>query len=216
MRYVISLIALLFALGVSNPLTAQGRGHGQANKPSAGSTRSPKADHPKPKADRPAPNAGATKNGPTSKPTDHVAKADTRPKGNKHKTPDTTTGTPPTTSVTPTTPVTGKVKNPRLESRLLALLPPGTNVQDASQGFKTWGQFVAAVHVSNNLGLPFDSLKTAMTGATPMSLGQAIQSLKGETKTLDGATLTQTKIKNEVKKAEDAASTDLRLSSESN
>ncbi len=109
------------------------------------------------------------------------------------------------------------VKNPKLEARLLTLLPAGTNIQDASQGFKNWGQFVAAVHVSNNLGIPFADLKAAMTGlapgatpgttvptTTPMSLGQAIQSLKGTTTTAPG-TLSSTKIQNEVKKAEDAA-----------
>ena len=114
------------------------------------------------------------------------------------------------------------MKNPKLEARLLALLPPGTTIQDASQGFKNWGQFVAAVHVSNNLNIPFADLKTRMTGltpgalpgttvqTTPMSLGQAIQSLKGTTTTTETATLTPTKINNEVKKAEDAANVDLQ------
>jgi hypothetical protein len=77
------------------------------------------------------------------------------------------------------------------------MLPAGMTVTDAAQGFKNWGQFVAAVHVSNNLGLPFDQLKSLMTGSPipvsgtpsamvapvpvtgPMSLGQAIQTLKG-------------------------------------
>jgi hypothetical protein len=130
---------------------------------------------------------------------------------------------PPTTAVvTPTTPTTHSVKNPKLEARLQTLLPAGTNIQDASQGFKNWGQFVAAVHVSNNLNIPFADLKTAMTGMapgttapalTPMSLGQAIQSLKGTTTTEPGA-LSSTKIRTEVKKAEDAADLDLRLSRE--
>jgi len=36
------------------------------------------------------------------------------------------------------------------------------------------GQFVAALHVSRNLNIPFDQLKAEMTGKSPMSLGKAI------------------------------------------
>src|SRR5947209_8326417 len=46
--------------------------------------------------------------------------------------------------------------NPALSSKLSALLPPGTNLATASAGFKKLGQFVAAVHVSKNLGIPFE------------------------------------------------------------
>lgn len=67
--------------------------------------------------------------------------------------------------------------NPQLSAKLQALLPPGTNLQTAAAGFKNLGQFVAAVHVSKNLGIPFDQLKAAMTGTSPMSLGKAIQTL---------------------------------------
>ncbi len=67
--------------------------------------------------------------------------------------------------------------NPQLSSKLSALLPPGTNLATASAGFKNLGQFVAAVHVSKNLGIPFDQLKTKMTGPPPMSLGKAITAL---------------------------------------
>ncbi len=68
--------------------------------------------------------------------------------------------------------------NSQLASKLQALLPPGTNLQTAAQGFKNLGQFVAAVHVSKNLGIPFDQLKAKMTGPPPMSLGKAIQALQ--------------------------------------
>ena len=67
--------------------------------------------------------------------------------------------------------------NPKLAAKLQALLPPGTDLTAASQGFKNLGQFVAAVHVSKNLGIPFDQLKAKMTGPPPMSLGKAIQAL---------------------------------------
>ena len=46
----------------------------------------------------------------------------------------------------------------------------------ASSGFRNLGQFVAAVNVSNNLGIPFAQLKTRME--RPSGLGQSIQALK--------------------------------------
>jgi hypothetical protein len=67
--------------------------------------------------------------------------------------------------------------NPQLSAKLSTLLPPGTNLATASAGFKNLGQFVAAVHVSKNLGIPFDQLKATMTGPPPMSLGKAIHTL---------------------------------------
>jgi len=68
--------------------------------------------------------------------------------------------------------------NPALASRLKPLLPAGTNLQTAATGFKNLGQFVAAVHVSHNLHIPFDQLKAKMTGPHPESLGRAIQDLR--------------------------------------
>ena len=38
-------------------------------------------------------------------------------------------------------------------------------------------QFVASVHVSKNLGIPFDPLKEKLTGSSRTSLGEAIHSL---------------------------------------
>jgi len=67
--------------------------------------------------------------------------------------------------------------NTQLSAKLQALLPPGTNLQTAAQGFKNLGQFVAAVHVSKDLGIPFDQLKATMTGPPPQKLGQAIHTL---------------------------------------
>jgi hypothetical protein len=87
--------------------------------------------------------------------------------------------------------------NKQLASKLSSLLPSGTNLQAAASGFKNLGQFVAAVHVSHNLGISFASLKctelatkdacTTMTGTTTVtmtvpskssSLGQAIHTLR--------------------------------------
>jgi hypothetical protein len=74
-------------------------------------------------------------------------------------------------------------------SKIQSLLPPGTDIKTAESGFKNHGQFIAALHVSKNLMIPFDHLKAKMTGvsvnaagqttnSTPMSLGKAIQALR--------------------------------------
>jgi hypothetical protein len=69
-------------------------------------------------------------------------------------------------------------KNAKLASKLESLLPAGTNLQDAASGFKNFGQFVAAVHVANNLGIPFDQLKNKLVGTGSESLGKAIHDLR--------------------------------------
>jgi hypothetical protein len=68
-------------------------------------------------------------------------------------------------------------QNTKLASKLQGLLPPGTDLQAAAAGFKNLGQFVAAVHVSKNLGIPFDQLKAKMIGPPSESLGKAIHQL---------------------------------------
>ncbi len=66
-------------------------------------------------------------------------------------------------------------KTPQLSSRLQSLLPAGTNLSDAASGFKNLGQFIAAVHVSHNLGISFSDLKARMIAGD--SLGKAIEAL---------------------------------------
>jgi len=68
-------------------------------------------------------------------------------------------------------------EHPRLASKLQSLLPAGTNLDAAANGFKNMGQFVAAVHVSHNLNIPFDRLKEKMI-TDHKSLGGAIRELK--------------------------------------
>ncbi len=68
-------------------------------------------------------------------------------------------------------------QNTKLASKLQGLLPAGTDLQTAASGFKNLGQFVAAVHVSHNLGIPFDTLKSKLTGSGSESLGKAIKQL---------------------------------------
>jgi len=67
-------------------------------------------------------------------------------------------------------------QNEKLSSRLEAKLPAGTNLQEAAVGFKNLGEFVSAVHVSNNLGIPFADLKLGIVNGD--SLGDAIRALK--------------------------------------
>ena len=69
-------------------------------------------------------------------------------------------------------------QNTRLSENLSKLLPAGTDLQSAAAGFKNLGEFVAAVHVSHNLGIPFADLKTNLMAGD--SLGQAIRKLRPE------------------------------------
>jgi hypothetical protein len=77
--------------------------------------------------------------------------------------------------------------NSHLSTKLEGLLGlSGTNAQQLqtlekdATGFKNFGQFVAAVHVSHNLGIPFSDLQAKMTGPKAISLGKAIEELKPE------------------------------------
>jgi hypothetical protein len=77
------------------------------------------------------------------------------------------------------------------------MLPKGMTLDQASRGFKNQGQFIAALHVSQNLGIPFKDLKNDMT-VKHLSLGQSIQDLKPTAHSND-----------EARKAETAANHDL-------
>jgi hypothetical protein len=87
-------------------------------------------------------------------------------------------------------------QNPDLASKLQGMLPAGMSVETAASNFKSVGQFVAAVHVSKNLDIPFDQLKGAMV-TNHMSLGDAIHGLKPE--------ITSEAAKLEAQKAEEQA-----------
>ena len=142
-----------------------------------------------------APAAKTTKAAPTTK----VAKTTTGPKAARTETASakttksatasasaststSTTTTTPGATGTPVvlTPVQQKLqKNTNLASKLQSRLPAGTDLMKASAGFKNLGQFVAAVNVSNNLGISFTQLKTKMVD-DGMSLGQSIKTLRPE------------------------------------
>jgi hypothetical protein len=97
-------------------------------------------------------------------------------------------------------PIALKLQGKPLGDRIAKMLPANMTLNSASTGFRNQGQFIAAVHVSQNLGIPFTDLRATMlglplpgttTGGTPsgtttpttttlspMSLGQAIQKLR--------------------------------------
>jgi len=78
------------------------------------------------------------------------------------------------------TPGTLLAQNKNLASKLSTLLakqiPPITDLQGASMGFKNLGHFVSAVHVSTNLHIPFTTLKPEIL--KDGSLGKAIKALR--------------------------------------
>ena len=115
-------------------------------------------------------------------------------------------------------------RNPGLKSKIESLLPPNTDLKTALSGFKNDGQFIAALHVSKNLGIPFDQLKATMlgttpqltatttgstttasttTGAKPMSLGQAIHTLQ--------PSLSEKDAQKEADTAENQAKVDIKI-----
>ena len=86
-----------------------------------------------------------------------------------------------------------------LQTQLGSLLPAGTSLTDAASGFKNLGEFIAALHVSHNLGISFDDLKTKMTSGD--NLGKAIKDLKPDVNS-----------KAEAKKAKKQAKADIKES----
>jgi hypothetical protein len=93
-------------------------------------------------------------------------------------------------------------QNPGLSAQLQPLLPAGTTLAGAAAGFQNQGQFVSALHVAHNLNIPFDQLKSQMTGSNAVSLGKAIHNLQPN---LDNST-----IKDNVKLADHQTARDVR------
>jgi len=94
-------------------------------------------------------------------------------------------------------------RNPELKSKVESMLPAGENLKTAASGFKNRGQFLATLHASKDLGIPFDQLKAKMMGSNPpMSLGQAIHALKPN--------LSEKEVDKEADKAEKEARADVR------
>jgi hypothetical protein len=105
-------------------------------------------------------------------------------------------------------------KNTKLAGKIKTLT--GLDAQSACDGFKNLGQCVAAAHVSKNLKISFDCLKSDMTGTAPasgstcpagtgtskMSLGKSIQTLSPNSDS-----------KSETKKGQQEADQDLKSNS---
>ena len=98
----------------------------------------------------------------------------------------------------PMSPASSLQQNSKLADKLAAFFPSGTDITAEAAGFKNLGQFVSSVHVSHNLGIPFDDLKctelgtmkanasgavcpSSVTNQNPEGLGKAIQTLKPTT-----------------------------------
>jgi hypothetical protein len=96
-------------------------------------------------------------------------------------------------------------KNPALKAKVDSMLPAGMDLKTAAAGFRNEGQFLATLHVSKNLNIPFDQLKAKMTGSNPMTLGQSIHALKPNMSEKDA--------EKEVDKAEKEAKADERTKS---
>lgn len=122
----------------------------------------------------------------------------------------------------PKTPDELLTRNTQLSSKLASLLPAGTDLQTAAASFKNLGQFVAAVHVSHNLNIPFACLASDMTGTAatnfapsgttvscPAGTGASKMSLGGSIQALDPS-VDKSQAKQDAKTAMNEAKNDIK------
>ena len=102
----------------------------------------------------------------------------------------------------------GVTDNAHLAGQLQPLIPSGTTLPAAAAGFENQGQFISALHVAHNLNIPFDQLKSQVTGTNAMSLGKAIQKLRPD---VDGKA-----VKDSVKLADKQTERDLQQAASGN
>jgi hypothetical protein len=91
-------------------------------------------------------------------------------------------------------------RNLVLSDSLRGRLPAGTDVYTAAGGFRRLELFVATVHASNNIDIPFFELKRRIVN-DGMTLGQAIQDIRPKSRYWD-----------EARRAEDEAAASIRTS----
>lgn len=92
--------------------------------------------------------------------------------------------------------------NRGLGARVAEMLPEGMSLDQAASGFRNTGQFVAALHVSRNLSIPFGDLRARMiAGGEP--LGEAIRMLR--------PSMPESEIEAQVRAASDAAREQTRM-----
>jgi hypothetical protein len=91
-------------------------------------------------------------------------------------------------------------RNLVLADGLRGRLPRGTDLNAAATGFRRLELFVATVHASNNLDIPFSELKRRIVN-DGMTLGQALQDIRPKSRYWD-----------EARRAEDDAAAAIRTS----
>jgi len=91
-------------------------------------------------------------------------------------------------------------RNLVLADNLRSRLPSGTDVYMAAGGFRRLELFVATVHASNNIEIPFAELKRRIVN-DGMTLGQAIQDIRPKSRYWQ-----------EARRAEDEAAATIRTS----
>lgn len=89
--------------------------------------------------------------------------------------------------------------DPRLSAKLQEMLPADTNPQQACAGFKTLEQCVTAIHLAQNLKLPFADLKAKTTGKGSVGLQKAVEQMAASANAKD-----------ETKKAKKQAGEDMK------
>jgi len=192
-RSVLAITISGVMLAASSAYAVQGRGGGPKPHPVTPSTHAPTAHGPSTTAQGHGQSHAPATHGPSSTThgnsgTHSAAAATTHGSGSTTAatskksattaattTPATTTGADATIALTP---VQQKLqRNTKLADKVASRLPDGTDLMTAAADFRNLGQFVAAVNVSNNLGIPFTDLKNAMV-EDHLSLGQAIHELR--------------------------------------
>ena len=99
------------------------------------------------------------------------------------KTSTTTSGS--TTATATMNPIATKIaSHPQLKAKVMAMVPSGMTLDQASTGFRNQGQFIAALHAADHMGCNtcFAQLKADMVDKG-MSLGQSIQDVRHTTST---------------------------------
>ena len=91
-------------------------------------------------------------------------------------------------------------RNPYLASVLKPLVPAHSTLTQTAAGFKNEKQFIAALHLSKTLVIPFDQIKIRVTGKHSMSLSDSLRDIR--------PSLSKSMAKAEVSKAEQQAKND--------
>ena len=114
----------------------------------------------------------------------------------------TTKSEPAKTKAAPAKPAAAKpapangqfVVSPKAAAKLLKMLPPKTSLNEASSGFRNEREFISAVYISKDLGIPFTKFKERITGNHSVSIESAIRDLRPD--------LSKAKAKAEVEKGQ--------------